>query len=199
MYFVNKKLKSISQLCSARMGYSFRQAPHFVADGTTLVIEPKDVTDEGVLTIDRTSRVALTAENRLNKGDILLINRGRFTATVFNGTIKEPCVATSAFLVVTPKNPTQLLPEYLALFFNSTTGQNLFRRLTETTTIPFISLRNLKFIKIPIPPIERQKALATLDQMNKDYARLSARKLHLQNNLVRAGLVSALSAGRILP
>ena len=115
---------------------------------------------------------------------MLLINRGRFTACVFDGIIKEPCVATSAFLIFTPKDHSQLLPEYLALFFNSAGGQNLFNRLTMTTTIPFITLGHLESIEISLPSIERQKTLATLGELNKAYLRLSSRKAELQKQII---------------
>ncbi len=166
------------------MGYSFRQKPDFIPDGSVLVIQPKDITPDGVLVIDKTCRVSLPAENRLNKGDVLLINRGRFTASVFTGKDVEPCIATSAFLILKPRNQEQLLPEYLALFFNSAEGQNLFKRLTMTTTIPFISLGHLESIEIPLPSIERQRALATFGELNKAYLCLSSRKAELQKQII---------------
>ena len=191
-----QELRSIKQLCAVRMGYSFRQKPDFIADGSTLVIQPKNITSDGVLMIDLACRVTLPTENILSQGDVLLINRGRFTACVFDGAVKEPCIATSGFLIFTSKDPSQLLPEYLALFFNSAEGQNLFKRLTMTTTIPFISLGHLESIEIPLPSLERQTALATFGELNKDYVRLASRKAELQKNIidqqiVRAGLVSA--------
>jgi hypothetical protein len=179
-----QELRSIKQLCAVRMGFSFRQKPDFIADGSTLVIQPKDITSDGVLIIDLTCRVTLPTENRLSKGDVLLINRGRFTASGFDGTAREPCIATSAFLIFTVKDPSQLLPEYLALFFNSAEGQNLFKRLTMTTTIPFISLGHLESIEIPLPSFERQTALATIGELNKAYARLSSRKAELQKQII---------------
>jgi len=166
------------------MGYSFRQKPDCIDDGNLLLIQPKDVTPDGFLDAHDLCRTNLPVEKRLSTGDVLLINRGRFTACVFDGAIKEPCVATSAFLIFTPHNPSQLLPEYLALFFNSADGQNLFKRLTMTTTIPFISLGHLESIEIPLPTIERQKALATFGELHKAYLRLSSRKAELQKQII---------------
>ncbi|MDD4102045.1 MAG: restriction endonuclease subunit S, partial [Kiritimatiellae bacterium] len=174
----------LKSLCKARLGYSFRQKPDFDPHAETLVIQPKDISADGVLSIDYACRVALSAANPLTPGDVLFINRSRFTACVFEGSIKAPCVATSAFLIFTPKDPSQLLPEYLALFFNSAEGQNLFKRLTMTTTIPFISLGHLESIEIPLPSIERQKALATFGELNKAYLRLSSRKAELQKQII---------------
>ena len=181
---MNRKLITIKQCCTLKMGYSFRQKPDFAADGNALVIQPKDITSDGIWVPDFDCRIHSSSENRLAPGDVLLISRGRFTAFTFDGSVKEPCIATSAFLIVTPKKATQLLPEYIALFFNSSDCQTLFKRLHETTTIPFISLSNLESIEIPLPPIEHQEALVALDQMNKDYARLPSRKLSLQKQLL---------------
>ncbi|MEI7901331.1 MAG: restriction endonuclease subunit S [bacterium] len=174
----------LKALCTARMGHSFRQKPDCIADGNVLLIQPKDVTPDGFLDASDLWRTDLPVEKRLSTGDVLLINRGRFTAVVFDGAIKEPCVATAAFLIFTPKDPSQLLPEYLALFFNSADGQNLFKRLTMTTTIPFISLGHLESIEIPLPSIARQRALATFGELNKAYLRLSSRKAELQKQII---------------
>jgi restriction endonuclease S subunit len=182
---------SIKALCTARVGHSFRQKPDCIDAGNVLLIQPKDVTSNGILDASTLCRSNLPVEKRLNAGDVLLINRGRFTACVFDGTIKEPCIATSAFLIFTPKDQSQLLPEYLVLFFNSAEGQHLFKRLTMTTTISFITLGHLESIEIPLPSIERQRALATFGELNKAYLRLSSRKAELQKQIVWAGLVSA--------
>ena len=181
---MNRYIQAIKQCCTLKMGYSFRQKPDFTPDGRVLVIQPKDVTSDGILLPDPDCRIHSSSENRLAPGDVLLICRGRFTASTFDGSITEPCLATSAFLIVTPKKSSQLLSGYLALFFNSADCQTLFKRLHETTTIPFISLSNLESVEIPLPSIEHQAALVALDQMNKDYARLSSRKLALQKQLL---------------
>jgi hypothetical protein len=181
---MKRNLITIKQCCTLKMGYSFRQKPDFSADGNALVIQPKDVTADGILEPDLDCRIHSSSENRLTPGDVLLISRGKFTACTFDGSVKEPCIATSAFLIVTPQKPTQLLSAYLTLFFNSSDCQTHFKRLHATTTIPFISLNNLESVEIHLPPVEQQDALVALDQMNKDYARLSSRKLSLQKQLL---------------
>ena len=152
--------------------------------GNLLVIQPKDVSNDGVLKTEQLYRVGQPSKTLLNKGDVLLINRGRFTAMVFDEPVKESCVATSAFLVLTPKKPSQLLPEYLALYFNSTEGQNIFKRLNEKTTIPFISRTNLETVEIPLPSLERQRDLAQLGALTQRYATLSTHKLKLQTRIL---------------
>jgi restriction endonuclease S subunit len=172
------------------MGYSFRQKPDCIDDGNALVIQPKDVTPTGIFKVENPCRVKFPADKCLKKGDVLLINRGRFTASVFVDNQGLPCVATSAFLILAPKNPEQLLPEYLALFFNSAEGQNIFKRLNETTTIPFISLGNLESIEIPVLPVDMQQKLIALEQSKQRFAQLTARKVDLLNNLINKQLAT---------
>ncbi len=181
---MKSKTKPLRELCTVRMGYTFREKPEFTDKGNVLVIQPRDVTPDGELSIGISCRTQLSADMRLRKGDVLLINRGRFTATVFDVETQLPCVAMSAFLVITSTDTEQLLPQYLATYFNSSDGQSMFKRLTETTTIPFISLGNLESVVIPVPSLERQKALAAVDEMNRQYRRLCARKVELQRRII---------------
>ncbi len=181
---IKKRTAAISEVCSIKMGYTFRKKPVNDPAGNLLAIQPKDVSSDGVINTMKLCRVDQPLKNLLNEGDVLLINRGRFTAAVFNGSLDAPCVATSAFMVLTPKDPLQLLPEYLALYFNSTEGQNIFKRLNETTTIPFVSRTNLESVEIPLPSLERQEAMAKFGELNQTYARLSTRKLNLQKRIL---------------
>lgn len=156
-----------------------------------MVIQPKDVTSDGVLKVETPGLINFTAGKCLNKGDVLLINRGRFTACVFEDNLGMPCVATSAFLILTPKDPAQLLPDYLALFLNSTEGQTILKRLNETTTIPFISLSNVESIVIPVPAMDMQQKLVALEQAKQRFAQLTARKTELLNRIINQQLTTA--------
>ncbi len=166
------------------MGYTFRGRPDFTPDGAYPVVQPKDVAADGLIDIDALDRIESPAGTPLEPGDVLLINRGRFTAAVFDERAGAQCVATSAFLILTSNNPEVLLPGYLMQFLNSAEGQRLLKRLNETTTIPFLSLSNLESMEIPLPPIDTQREIVALGEMNRTYARLSARKIELQEQII---------------
>ncbi|MGD9872863.1 MAG: restriction endonuclease subunit S [Kiritimatiellia bacterium] len=174
----------LNKICQIRMGYSFRGRPNFSASGHIPVIQPKDVNADGRIEAKDLLRIEVAVGKPLVPGDVLLINRGRFTAAVFDERIGDCCVATSAFMILTPNDPEQILPEYLMLFLNSAEGQRNLKRLNETTTIPFLSLSNLEVMEVPVPPIEQQREIVVLGEMNRAYARLSARKIELQNQIV---------------
>ena len=181
---MNLRNIQIKGLCEIRMGHTFRQKPKYRSDGNKLVIQPGNVTKEGALMFNDLCRAVVSVDQNVKKGDVLLINRGRFTATVFDDSLNMPCVASSAFMIVTPKEPQILLPEYLALFFNSIEGQNIFKRQNETTTIPFVSCTNLGAVKISVPKLDKQRTLIQIAEETKAYIRLSFRKVQLRKNIL---------------
>lgn len=166
------------------MGHSFRSRLEPQPNGQVLVIQPKDILPGGSLFGGDVCRVDISATKFLAKGDVLLINRGRFTACVFEDNLGFPCMATSAFLILTPRSPAQLLSDYVALYLNSATGQSVIKRLNETTTIPFISLGNLESVDISVPSLEKQQKLVALEQAKQRFAQLTARKVDLLNDLI---------------
>lgn len=187
---MDSRISQISRLCAVRMGYSFRQKPVYIENGNTRIIQPKDVTADGILKTDSLDRIDFPAGTNLSRGDVLLINRGRFSACVFEDDQKIPCVATSAFLILTPKHPDRLLPDYLALFFNSIEGQNILKRFNETTTVPFISRGNIESVSISVPPPDIQRELAALERTKQRFIQLTTRKIELINNLINSELTT---------
>jgi len=96
---------AISEIGSLRAGHSFRKKPEHHPDGNVCVVQLKDILSDGILDTRKLCRTTQTSKRLLQKGDVLLINRGRFTASVFDGTFTAPCVATSAFMILTSKDP----------------------------------------------------------------------------------------------
>ena len=180
----------ISDICTVKMGHSFRKRPEHQANGDVLIIQPKDIMPNGTLKIDEICRIYSPTKKRLNIGDVLLVNRGKFASTVFDGSITTPCIATSAFLIITPKKPIEVLPEYLALFFSSTEGQKKLKRLNETTTIPFISRANIEKLEITLPNLAQQKKLIDLNRITQRYEKLSNKKLNLHKQILQASLIT---------
>lgn len=150
-----------------------------------MVIQPKNISPDGYLYFgpDEPLRTDLSQPKQLAAGDVLLVSRGRFSAVVFDRPESESWIASSSILILTDlKN--SVMPEYVACYFNSAGGQKMFRRYIEQSTISFISTAKLAEMDIPVPPVERQKALIALDKTTRDYARLTDRKQELQKQIL---------------
>ena len=182
----------INEFCTIRMGYAFRKRLEHMPGGSVKVIQPKNISVSGILSFedDEPLWTDVSSSNPLQSGDVLLVNRGRFAATVFNLHEPGPWIAPSSILILSIKDKS-VLPEYVTLFFNSPNGQKLFRLHLEKTTVPLISAKNLATMDIPVPPLEKQLALIDFEATNREYAQLSSRKLELQRQILRHELTKA--------
>lgn len=170
----------IKEFCEIRAGYAFRRRLASKPGGNVIVVQPKDISSEGVVSFGNEGplHTDTTVSRPLQRGDVLVVNRCRFAATVFNLSEASACIAPSSILILTIKDA-RVLPEYVAVYFNSLNGQKLFRRHFEKTTVPFISTSNLGNMDIPVPPLDKQRSLIGFDAVAKKYARQTLRKREL--------------------
>ncbi len=95
----------------------------------------------------------------LEDGDIIIPARGTALRTaVFK---KQPytCIASSNLIVIRPRKDL-LNSTYLKVFFDSPLGTKLLTSAQQGTTVINISYRDIQYIEIPLPEIERQNAIA---------------------------------------
>ena len=174
------------------MGCGFRSKIEHNPEGNVLVIQPKDITNDGVLQTRNVCRVEMAATKPgqvLAKGDVLLASRGKFASTVYAGQFRENCVAAGSLLVLTVKEGLSILPEYISLYFNSAKGRQALNRLTERTTIPYLNRSTVEQMDIPLPDFETQKELVALEHTKQRYAQLTGRKLELLNKIINHQLI----------
>lgn len=183
----------IHNICTVKTGYAFRSKVEGNPNGNISVIQPKDISNDGLLNAQETVRIDLPSAKPayfLKNGAVLLASRGRFVATIYQGQFSEGCIASGALLVLTIQDEQAVLPEYLSLYFNSDRGNHQFNRLTEQTTIPSLTRASLEEMDIPIPPIEKQHKLIALERSKQRYNQLTKRKQQLLNNILNHELIS---------
>jgi type I restriction enzyme, S subunit len=94
------------------------------------------------------------------RGDVLLTHKG-------NDLGRTAILREADWAVLTPqityyriKNLDALLPDFLKCVFESVTFQHQFKRDSEQSTRPFVSISNQQNLYLPIPPIGEQRAIA---------------------------------------
>jgi len=181
----------IKDFCDIRMGHSFRHRLTTMPDGNVMVIQPRNISLEGFVSFGQGEpvRTDVSVSTPLQPDDILIVNRGRFSAAVFDLPESETWIVPSSILVLSLKAES-VLPEYVACYFNSSSGQQLLWCHCEHSTVPFISARNLANIDIPIPPLDRQKSLIAFEKAAAKYACLSNRKQVLFRHILSHELAS---------
>jgi len=182
----------VFDLVNVRMGFGFRSKLEDDPKGNVRVIQPKDIENNGVLNMQHLCRVCmpvLKPNQQLIKGDVLLTSRGKFISAVYSKSMKKKCVASGSLLVLRVQENKAVLPEYLALYFNSKKGQRAFQRIMECSTIPSLNRSRLEEMKLMVPDLTTQKKLVALEQCKQRYAQLTCRKLELFNKITDRQLI----------
>ncbi|MCD4750799.1 MAG: restriction endonuclease subunit S [Thermoanaerobaculales bacterium] len=179
----------VQDFCNIGIGHAFRQRLTRVPDGNVLVIQPKNIAPDGSISFgdEGPLRTYVAVSRPLWPNDVLIVNRGRFAAAVFDLPESDPWIVPSSILVLSV-NMRAVLPEYVACYFNSSSGQRLFRRHCEQTTVPFMSAKNLGDLDLPIPSLDRQHSLVAFDRATARYAVLSSRKQELLRGILNREL-----------
>lgn len=180
----------IQDFCKIRLGHAFRERLVGHPDGEVLVIQPKNILSNGSISFrgDAPLKMGVSTSKFLQPGDVLVVNRGRFAASVFDFSDGKRWITPSSIIVLTI-NMTSVLPGYLACYLNSAKGQNMFQRHFEQTTISFISGKNLGEMNIPIPSLDRQRAVVAFEQATEKYKQLSWRKQEIYRQFVNHTLI----------
>lgn len=183
--------KSLGKLGLIRTGHHFREKVEPCPSGSVRVVQTKDFITGGGLDVTSLTPVALEdfkEEVVLQDGDIILRSRGgsNFPAAV---TRNLPFVAVPVFPILLLRvQEANVLPEYVAWYLNQTKTQKALQAAAMGTFIPTVSKAALSSLSIPIPPIQIQKDIVTLNQLVEAECQLlreiSAKRQGLTNRLL---------------
>ncbi|MBQ4503697.1 MAG: restriction endonuclease subunit S [Alistipes sp.] len=127
--------------------------------------------------------IVANQKHLLTAGDLLLASKGNNNICVIVPEIEQKCVASPSFLVIRLHDKSAILPEYIAWYLNLPTIQTTLALQARGTSIMSISKATLGELKIPIPPIERQKKYIELSKLQKReqqlYAAIAERRKQL--------------------
>jgi type I restriction enzyme S subunit len=95
-----------------------------------------------------------------HRDDVLLTHKGNDLGRTAIMTEVDWAVLTPQITYYRIKNSHALLPDFLKCVFESPTFQHQFKRDSEQSTRPFVSISNQQSLYLPIPPLEEQRAIA---------------------------------------
>ena len=147
----------LADVADVRAGYPFRGKVVDDPNGSLSVVQMKDINDAGHLDPTGCLHIAEEAahgKHLLKLGDVLLQSRGsKFPAGMIDAEIRG--VAALGLHLLRPGK--SVLPEYLAWIMNHPRIRETLGEMARGSYVPFLSVQDLKELKVPLPPIETQR------------------------------------------
>lgn len=172
-------LDSICEIC---LGYAFRSKILPENGGTISVIQPKNILSRDFSNLVKVSDKTVRRKHCLNKNSILITNRGVFKSCVFNSS--KNTVASGGIFILSVKDDSNILPEYISAYLNSSEGQKQLFSLQEVMTIPAITLKTLKQVEIPLISLEKQRKLSEIVKLYERKTTLLKELLKLEDQRI---------------
>lgn len=176
-----KELKDIVEVIA---GYSFRTALQGKENASLFVLQAKNILDNS--TVDEKNLDGIDFENYrskaiVKKGDVVISSRGSFRAGSVSLESKNIIAASSVYILRLKKET--VLPEYLAIYLNSSDGQKQLIESATGAAIKAIRRNDLGNISVVVPSIETQEKIIRLYHTSKKLQKALIRKMNLISNI----------------
>jgi restriction endonuclease S subunit len=187
------KLKEIAAVYS---GYTFRGAIKPEPYGQTAIIQARDVGSDTAPILReelvKTSFEPARADASVKENDVIIVARGAgsgsFRAAVFKGNDSNVIASVSVYIVRITSD--QILPEFLALYLNSSNAQQDILDRVSGSYIKTIPRLKLEEVSIPMPSIAKQKSLIALHDNIRRQEEILERKSRLKEDIIKATLTN---------
>lgn len=167
-----------SELAAIQPGYLSRASVRPAANGSYLLLQAKDVSDDAGVLPDRAVRFHPERNPdlyRVNRGDILVVARGQDHRACYVDREMTDVLAAATFYIVRPDTD-RVRGGYLAWWLNLPRVQAEFDSRSRGTGISYLSRSAIEALQVPVP------SLAVQEQIEQAVA-LWRRKKHLQSQI----------------
>lgn len=152
----------LGNVATITLGHPFRARIESADDGAVIVIQSRDLSDDGTVDVAGALRVdGIKAKNSLQPGDVILQPRGtRLSVSLFEGAPKPAIVAAPLYQIRPDGNC--ITPEFLALLLRSPKTQSELRQGAAGTHVPLIPRQSIEELTIELPDLQTQAKLVEL-------------------------------------
>lgn len=153
----------LSHIANIHSGHPFRGAITPAPDGSTYVVQARNMTLQGETLIDNLITTHLTGKKQpdcLRQGDILFLAKGARHFAACMPQLPEQTVCSPDFFVIKLKGAT--LPEFISWQLNQVPAQRYFLNSAEGTFTVSIRRKVLEDTPLTLPPLEKQQQIVNL-------------------------------------
>lgn len=189
---MEKMLEEIGEIV---LGHTFREAIENTPDGNYCILQAKNIRGEGAVEtkgLVRTFLEGTKTKALVRTEDVILSNRGTFRAGVFKGGGQNILAASSVYIIRIHDHQI-CLPDYVAIFLNSQEGQNLLESMNRGTLIKSLPKKSLSGLRMPVPPVSKQKAAIDIHKNFHTRLGLYERKSLIEKNVAYKAISALIS------
>jgi restriction endonuclease S subunit len=162
------KIFNLKDIVQIRGGHPFRGAIDPISNGSTLVVQMKDILPNGQIDWATATRTEITGRKEpdwLRPGDLLFVSRGsRYYATHVDH-LPSPSVCGAHLFHLSVLDPKVVLPAFLVWQISQNTVQRQLQQSATGTNQLSISRPALEMLKIALPPLAIQTKVVELVAM----------------------------------
>jgi restriction endonuclease S subunit len=180
--------REIQEIATIRSGAYIKEVP----DGSVYYIQVGNFNrDNGLFVLSKPSLAlnSKTEKHLLMEGDILFAAKGTSNfCSVFHQEMGK-CLASSSFLVISIINKSVICPDYLCWVLNREDTLAFFKTNAVGSSMPSIGKALIEEYEISIPPIQVQKKIVEISQLQLQEQRLYNQIAVLRNQLTQKQLI----------
>lgn len=193
------QVKMLGELADITLGYTFRGAVVGNKDGNYRVIQARNISSDSFFDnpseLEIVSLDTIRSTSFVEQGEVLITSRGAtvggFKATLFDCKADRPVLASSSLYIL--HSIKHVLPEYLVAYLNSNAVQRELQDRATGATVRSIQRSRLGEVRIPIPPMEKQKDIVALQRNIKQQNKLLEDRVSLSNQLID-GIINTINS-----
>lgn len=173
----------LGKIADIRVGYQARGRIEEDVTGDFIIIRPQDIDELNNLNLEKAMHFQPSSKidptnAQVTQNEILFQSRGLKNKVCLIDLPLQNTVASNTFYVIKIRDLENVLPEYLAWWFEQPVLQRYFEQGRGISTIPFISTKVLSHAPIMVPPLATQEKICNL-------VRLLKREQAVMNDLIR--------------
>ncbi len=182
-------MTNLTDIAEVISGYTLRSAPDYSRMSNLRIIQANNISNSIYLDADKLPTVHLEKvfinDDYVQNNDIILSSRGRFHANVVQ--LSDEILATSSVFIIRITD-TKILPEFLAIYLNSSKAQRTFSQISSGSSVKTILKSALEELEVPTPVISDQKKVIEMFSNIESQNSLLQRKSELNVQLANYSL-----------
>lgn len=165
-------------------------------NGEVYYIQARDIKVDHTIVEDLKPQLA--ADGKINKhflqkGDLLIAAKGNDHYAIEYLGYPYPAVASTLFIVVRLKEQDRILANYLHWYLNLASTQKQISGGAQGSVLPVISKADLGQLEVPVPSLEKQRAVLKIAELRLQEISIADRIEELKKKKIEQELLNAIS------